>query len=902
MKLRCKHGPHFLKRELGFLFSFASAITVLLGFAGFADSSVIKMPKPLPDIVKSYRSVNSIPPGRPTLQDTYVKVSKGDYVTILAKGQIIIWGNIYGPKTILVYQLGEKASVRKYNGPELIEVPENGGFYLGYEEGVNVLLAQRGVYTGASLMFSGFFDVDIIVWKTKDPNLIAKFLEEASLAQPKDKDLKEMAQEFKKRQEVLAGLQEKAKEVEEIKEELSALEGKEVSEIKKAPKQELRDSTSPVVKMSEPLPVIVKSYKSVFVDAGRPDMKNSGVQVKQGDYITILAKGTINLGSATLGDKMPKDLLSYKLSEKDFERRYTGPELIEIRETGSIYLSYGERHILPPSFHKGLFYVDIIVWKTKDPKLVAKFLEEASLSQPKDKDLKEMAQEFKKRQEVSLALQKKTEGVGEVKPIITPPMKEQLPEAKKPETKEQIPEQKVAKRVEEKPLLAPRDKGIDKAKGTTTEKQISTVVQKPQEEKKTVTPLKEKETSQITEGDEGKKIEDLSGTLKKALQAMKELEAMKEVLTRLESMEVEKSRQPKNLPVIAIAYPKDGITIDSEYVNLFGVAEHEKGISKFEILLNDKPIGSKDQRNVQLVPKGQKRIEFSEKVHLREGQNKIVILAQSEDGLTNQKILSVHLAKKREEVYGVVIGINKYKNLPSLKYAVNDAREFYRYLVEVNQVPKDHIWLLLDEDATLEKLKSTLGTLLRQSAGKDDTVIIFLAGHGATDQDPNSPDGDGLEKYILPYNANPKDLYATAMPMSEIARIFQRINSERLVFISDTCYSGASGGRTILAGRARANVSGAFLERISQGKGRVILTASDANELSVEKDELKHGVFTYYLLEGLRGKADLDGDGVITVDEIYRYVSMKVPMATGQNQHPVKKGETIGQIVLGVVK
>jgi uncharacterized caspase-like protein len=80
------------------------------------------------------------------------------------------------------------------------------------------------------------------------------------------------------------------------------------------------------------------------------------------------------------------------------------------------------------------------------------------------------------------------------------------------------------------------------------------------------------------------------------------------------------------------------------------------------------------------------------------------------------------------------------------------------------------------------------------------------------------------------------------------------------------------------------------------------MTASDANELSVEKDELKHGVFTYYLLEGLRGKADLDGDGVITVDEIYRYVSMKVPKATGQNQHPVKKGETIGQIVLGVVK
>ena len=82
----------------------------------------------------------------------------------------------------------------------------------------------------------------------------------------------------------------------------------------------------------------------------------------------------------------------------------------------------------------------------------------------------------------------------------------------------------------------------------------------------------------------------------------------------------------------------------------------------------------------------------------------------------------------------------------------------------------------------------------------------------------------------------------------------------------------------------------------------MILTASDANEVSMEKDELNHGVFTYYLLEGLRGKADADGDGVITLDEVYKYVSMKVPQATGQDQHPVKKGEMTGQIVLGVVK
>jgi len=305
---------------------------------------------------------------------------------------------------------------------------------------------------------------------------------------------------------------------------------------------------------------------------------------------------------------------------------------------------------------------------------------------------------------------------------------------------------------------------------------------------------------------------------------------------------------------------------------------------------------------IKVIPKEQKRIEFSERICLREGKNEITIIAEDNEGALSQKTVSVQLSKRMGELWAVIIGINKYRNLPSLKYASNDAHEFYRYLVEVNRVPKENIWLVLDEEATLDKIRSVLGTRLRRSAGKEDMVIVYLAGHGAIESDSSSPDGDGLEKYILPHNADPKDLYSSALPMAEIARVFQRISSERLVFITDTCYSGATGGRTVPVPGVRTNISGAFLERISQGSGRVVLTASDANEVTVERDELRHGVFTYYLLEGLRGKADLDGDGVITVDEVYRYVSIKVPQATGQSQHPVRKGETKGEIILGVLK
>jgi len=235
-----------------------------------------------------------------------------------------------------------------------------------------------------------------------------------------------------------------------------------------------------------------------------------------------------------------------------------------------------------------------------------------------------------------------------------------------------------------------------------------------------------------------------------------------------------------------------------------------------------------------------------------------------------------------------------------LKYAVSDAGLFYDHLVKRNQIPAENVVLLLNQEATLMKIRRALGTDLKTKAGKDDMVVIYFAGHGATERDAQSPDGDGLEKYLLPYDADLRDLYATALPMDELSKIFNRIRSERLIFIADACYSGASGGRTIGMGGMRASISEAFIDRIAGGKGRVIMTASGANEVSAEKDELRHGVFTYYLIEGLAGAADIDKDGTVTVDEAYHYVSRQVPAATAQEQHPVKKGTVEGRLILSI--
>jgi uncharacterized caspase-like protein len=338
-------------------------------------------------------------------------------------------------------------------------------------------------------------------------------------------------------------------------------------------------------------------------------------------------------------------------------------------------------------------------------------------------------------------------------------------------------------------------------------------------------------------------------------------------------------------------------------VRLAGAVEDDQGLMRLEVLVNGRTVEGGDARGIRPVEgHAPKRLSFERRISLAQGANRILVKATDTDGLTSERGITVHYSTSRRNVWAVVIGINDYPQLPRLKYAVNDAREFHRFLIEKNRMPINNVTLLLNDQATLKNLRSTLGTKLKNAAGIDDMVIIFFAGHGATERDATSADGDGLEKYLLPWETDPADLYSTAMPMREIAHIFGRIRSDRLIFIADSCYSGASGGRTISVTGTRANITDVFLERISGGRGKVIITASAANEVSVEKDELRHGVFTYYLLEGLRGAADFDRDGAITVDEAYSYVSEKVPRATGQEQHPVKKGSVEGSFVMSLVQ
>jgi uncharacterized caspase-like protein len=259
----------------------------------------------------------------------------------------------------------------------------------------------------------------------------------------------------------------------------------------------------------------------------------------------------------------------------------------------------------------------------------------------------------------------------------------------------------------------------------------------------------------------------------------------------------------------------------------------------------------------------------------------------------------------------VVIGVDRYESrqVPALRYSVRDAEALHQFLTGPGGFKKDNVILLTDRaerKPTLRSIKWALGTFLTRSAKKDDTVLVFFAGHGVPEIDPRGIEKDGLAKYLAPADVDPDDLYSTGLPMDELQTIFQRIEAERMVVLLDACYSGAAGGRTFASMKTKtraAHVDDLFLERLARSKGRAIITASRPTELSLEVPELGHGLFTYYLLQGLHGAGDLNRDGIVSLQELYEYVEQQVTQksrALGGNQHPVMKSELEG--VLPLVK
>ena len=251
--------------------------------------------------------------------------------------------------------------------------------------------------------------------------------------------------------------------------------------------------------------------------------------------------------------------------------------------------------------------------------------------------------------------------------------------------------------------------------------------------------------------------------------------------------------------------------------------------------------------------------------------------------------------------YAVVVGISDYKDpkIPDLKYADADAQAFYDFITSPigGNFNKENVLLLKNEQATLKNVKLAITNFLKKAIDTD-FVVIFMACHG--EPEPDRPNNI----YLLMHDSELDSLSATAYHMENVNTDMKRyISAKRLVFFADACHSaGLTEGAVGTRGFSNT-VNIALSELKSTREGWGIVSASRAGEVSMESSQWGggHGAFTYYLLEGMKGKADAEGNknGIVTLAESFDFLDDKVKRATQNAQHPDTAGNFDNNLPIG---
>ena len=158
-----------------------------------------------------------------------------------------------------------------------------------------------------------------------------------------------------------------------------------------------------------------------------------------------------------------------------------------------------------------------------------------------------------------------------------------------------------------------------------------------------------------------------------------------------------------------------------------------------------------------------------------------------------------------------------------------------------------------------------------QEAAQTD-LIVYLAGHGFPDFSTRSP-------YLIPYDVRPEQA-TNGVSLEKLYQTLSEFKTRSVTVFVESCFSGASGYDRSGAEQLLVLNTNPVIPVIEQpmiGPNMVLFTATSGDKPSSNRDDLRHGIFTYSVLKGLGGAADGNGDKAITVEELFRYIKREVP-------------------------
>lgn len=249
----------------------------------------------------------------------------------------------------------------------------------------------------------------------------------------------------------------------------------------------------------------------------------------------------------------------------------------------------------------------------------------------------------------------------------------------------------------------------------------------------------------------------------------------------------------------------------------------------------------------------------------------------------------------------LIVGVSDYqdKSLEPLPFCKNDAEEMYKLLTSPQlqfEIP-DSNKKMMGEVKEWDMRRAIIRFFKDPGISSKDTLLFYFAGHGvmdyagdvfmaSSDTDSNNPIEGGFAFY-------------------ELTKLMNGSYSTRIITILDCCHSGAlelaRGDPNEVTKAVHNNIEDRS-KALRQGNGKCLLAASESTQRAYNIKEKNHGIFTYYLLEGLKGKPQyVDDHGNVTVDRLADYVYdtiSNLPPGKKPNQMPIRKVEGGGRIIL----
>jgi hypothetical protein len=305
----------------------------------------------------------------------------------------------------------------------------------------------------------------------------------------------------------------------------------------------------------------------------------------------------------------------------------------------------------------------------------------------------------------------------------------------------------------------------------------------------------------------------------------------------------------------------------------------------FTIVTNNRVDNSVD---IELVL-DEKRPRFSKKdfvkLEIDKIQNELKPLVFK--GTTSQSIiaelnsLSIDIEKNipkgkkgNSNSLAVIFGIEEYKNVSDANFAHRDANFMKEYFQEVLQIPSNRIYYKTNDDvgkAEFDKVFSNDGWLDKRTKKDKTDIYVYFAGHGAPDIKRN-------KAYLIPYDGDPNYASQTGYEVDVLYSELSKMNAKSVTVFLDACFSGANRNNEMLLADARP----VYLEIDESYTGNVtVFSAAGGKEISSSWPEKKHGLFSYYLMKGMRGDADMDNDKNITYGELGDFIKENVSITAG---------------------